>query len=44
MTSGSDGKIEAWDLSGEEPKRVTTIDGVIPAVHDIECAGTTHPG
>lgn len=37
-TSGADGKIVVWDVSDSESKKVTTIEGIIPEVYDIECA------
>ncbi|THV05087.1 hypothetical protein K435DRAFT_648208 [Dendrothele bispora CBS 962.96] len=35
---GSDGLIIVWDVSGDEPRMVKTIDGVIPSVWQPECA------
>lgn len=36
-TSGSDGKIIVWDVSEDQPKQEKMIEGVIPAIADIEC-------
>lgn len=36
-TSGSDGKIIIWDVSEDQPKQEKMIEGVIPAIADIEC-------
>ena len=32
----ADGKIIVWDLSQQEPRQVTLIDGIIPAIKDKE--------
>ncbi|KAK2467874.1 hypothetical protein APHAL10511_000169 [Amanita phalloides] len=49
-TCGSDGKIIAWDVSADEPKIEATMEGVIPALADIEspdidhdCSAMWHP-
>ncbi|KAF8627825.1 hypothetical protein AX15_004246 [Amanita polypyramis BW_CC] len=49
-TCGSDGKIIAWNVSTDEPKIEATIEGVIPAVVDVEspefdhdCSAVWHP-
>jgi chromosome transmission fidelity protein 4 len=35
---GTDGLISIWDLHGDEAKLETTIDGIIPKVHDTTYA------
>ncbi|KAI6125763.1 hypothetical protein EV401DRAFT_2055604 [Pisolithus croceorrhizus] len=49
-TSGADGTVSVWDISGPEPRIEKTIDGVIPAVSDPEstdfmhdCSAVWHP-
>ncbi|EKM54305.1 uncharacterized protein PHACADRAFT_196736 [Phanerochaete carnosa HHB-10118-sp] len=39
---GADGNIIVWDVSEDEPKQVTTIDGIIPAVSDTESPEWRH--
>ncbi|RDB16923.1 Minichromosome loss protein 1 [Hypsizygus marmoreus] len=41
-TSGSDGNIIVWNVSGEEPKIETTIEGIIPAIGDAETPEYAH--
>ncbi|KAJ3836279.1 hypothetical protein F5878DRAFT_586855 [Lentinula raphanica] len=49
-TSSSDGEIILWDLSGEEPMILHTMDGLIPSVPDPnspdflhDCSAVWHP-
>ncbi|RPD78202.1 hypothetical protein L226DRAFT_551036 [Lentinus tigrinus ALCF2SS1-7] len=35
-TCGADGKIVVWDVSADDPKEETVIDGLIPAIADTE--------
>ncbi|KAI0342000.1 hypothetical protein BDW22DRAFT_1331357 [Trametopsis cervina] len=39
---GADGKIIVWDVSGEEPKEVEVIQGVLPAVSDPDTPEWRH--
>ncbi|KIP10903.1 hypothetical protein PHLGIDRAFT_492619 [Phlebiopsis gigantea 11061_1 CR5-6] len=41
-TCGADGKVIVWDVSEEEPKQITTIDGIIPAISDPESPEWKH--
>ncbi|KAA1471682.1 WD40 repeat-like protein [Dentipellis sp. KUC8613] len=49
-TSGADGRIIVWDVSGDEPKEIRVIQGVIPAIKNPkaveffhDCSAIWHP-
>ncbi|KAI0320775.1 WD40 repeat-like protein [Amylostereum chailletii] len=50
-TSGADGGVFVWDVTQEEPRKVKSIEGIIPAVKDkasrefvYDCSAVWHPG
>ncbi|KAL4254294.1 hypothetical protein ABKN59_002914 [Abortiporus biennis] len=41
-TCGQDGKIIVWDVSEDEPKEITTIEGIIPTISNLESEEMEH--
>ena len=43
-TSAADGTVDVWDVTQEVPRRVHTLEDIIPAVKDTKCVNSKKPG